>query len=82
MEKAVNALLSYWDEETGFGGVDETAMCIMALGNHKDITGVEAAITKGMAYLKANQRLPAALKPGERKTLLRISSDPKFSRIR
>jgi hypothetical protein len=56
VEKAVNALLSYWDEETGFGGVDETAMCIMALGNHKDITGVEAAITKGIAYLKANQK--------------------------
>jgi len=56
VEKAVNALLSYWDEKTGFGGVDDTAMCIMALGNHKDITGVEAAITKGIAYLKANQK--------------------------
>lgn len=74
VEKAVNALLSYWDEETGFGGVDETAMCIMALGNHKDITGVEAAITKGIAYLKANQKASGGFEAGGEENPYSISA--------
>lgn len=57
VEKAVEALLSYQDGKGSFGdSVDDTAMSIIALGNHKDIEGVEAAITKGIAYLKANQK--------------------------
>lgn len=74
VEKAVNALLSYWDEKTGFGGVDETAMCIMALGNHKDITGVEAAITKGIAYLKANQKASGGFEAGGEENPYSISA--------
>jgi len=57
VQKAVEALLSYQDGKGSFGdSVDDTAMSIIALGNHKDIEGVEAAITKGIAYLKANQK--------------------------
>jgi prenyltransferase beta subunit len=55
-QKAVEALLSYQNEDGGFGGVDETAMSITALGNHTDIQGVDDAITGGIAYLKANQK--------------------------
>ena len=61
VEKAVEALLSYQGEDGGFDGgwganVDDTAMSIMALGNHKDINGVEAAIDKSITYIKANQQ--------------------------
>ncbi len=55
-QKAVEALLGYQVEDGGFGGVDETAMSIMALGNHTDIQGVDGAIAEGIAYLKANQK--------------------------
>ena len=59
VEKAVEALLKYQDDDGGFGGkdkdgniyssVDDTAICLMALGNHrnKGIEGLESAITKG-----------------------------------
>ena len=68
VEKAVEALLKYQDDDGGFGGkdkdgniyssVDDTAICLMALGNHrnKGIEGLESAITKGLAYIKANQK--------------------------
>lgn len=56
VDKAVEALLSYQGEDGGFGGADETAMCIMALGNHRGINGVNTAIANGIAYLKANQK--------------------------
>ena len=70
IQKAVEALLSYQNKDDGgFGGVDETAMSIMALSNHMDIQGVGDAITKGVAYLKANKRIQAALNLGARKTL-------------
>lgn len=60
VEKAIEALLSYQGDDGGFGGgwgasVDDTTMSIMALGNHKNIEGVEAAITKGISYIKDNQ---------------------------
>jgi len=61
VEKAVEALLGYQGEDGGFDGgwgasVDDTAMCIMALENHKDVNGVKEAITKGIEYIKNNQQ--------------------------
>lgn len=56
-EKAVEGLLAYQDSnDGGFGGVDETAMSIMALGFHRDISGVEMDIERGLQYLKINQK--------------------------
>jgi len=60
VKKAVDALLSYQGDDGGFDGgwgatVDDTAMCIMALAKHKDIKGVQDAITKGKKYIKDNQ---------------------------
>lgn len=60
VEKAVEALLSYQGPDGGFDGgwgasVDDTAMCIMALGKHQDINGVKDAISKGKKYIEDNQ---------------------------
>jgi len=56
VEKAVMALLNYQGVDGSFGyTVDDTAMCIMALGNHRNLDGAEEAIKKGLANLKANQ---------------------------
>jgi len=55
VQKAVEALMSKATEEGHFGDVDTTAMCIMALANHKDIQGVTDLINSSLAYLKSQQ---------------------------
>lgn len=56
IENAINALLGFQNETTGsFGSVDDTAMCLLALGSHRDLDGVDQAIEKGIAYLKTRQ---------------------------
>lgn len=52
---AVKALLSYQDPDNSFGGVDETAMSLIALDDYRDIEGVEEAIGNGINYLKTVQ---------------------------
>lgn len=57
VESAVkDALLGFQDENTGsFGAVDDTAMCIMAIIQHRDVDGVNEAIEKAIAYIKTRQ---------------------------
>ncbi|MGF7060350.1 Ig-like domain-containing protein [Brassicibacter mesophilus] len=55
VNNAVRALLSYQDRDGSFGGPDETAMSIMALGKHRDISGVDASINNAIEYLKRSQ---------------------------
>ncbi|MCG8482512.1 MAG: hypothetical protein MJA31_04315 [Clostridia bacterium] len=55
-ENALNALLEFQDETTGsFGAVDDTAMCLLALGQHRNLNGVNQAIEKALAYIKTRQ---------------------------
>ncbi|MDK2799384.1 MAG: hypothetical protein PWP27_1255 [Clostridiales bacterium] len=53
-EAAVNALISFADNGN-FGSVDDTAMSIIALANHKDINGVQDVINLSIDYLKSQQ---------------------------
>lgn len=56
VDKAISALLSHRKTDgSEFGGIDETAMSIMALANHRDISGVNAVIEQGLSYIRANQ---------------------------
>lgn len=64
--KAVNALLtvqtangawqvSDWSTGDLVDDIDTTAMALLTFANHKDIAGVNEAITKGLAFLKTAQ---------------------------
>jgi hypothetical protein len=64
--KAINALLTTqaangaWQISDWFTGnlvddIDTTAMALLVFANHKDIAGVNEAITKGLAFLKTAQ---------------------------
>ncbi len=58
IEKAVNALMDYQNDDGSFGpykDVDTTAMSITALGNHKDIEGVQESIDLALQNIKNNQ---------------------------
>lgn len=55
IDKAIDALISYQIEDGGFGGVDETGMCLLALANHRNKSGVEEAINDGISFLKEVQ---------------------------
>jgi len=55
VQKAVEALMNEATEEGHFGDVDTTAICIMALANHKDIEGVANLINSSLEYLKSQQ---------------------------
>ncbi|SHH23032.1 prenyltransferase/squalene oxidase repeat-containing protein [Tepidibacter thalassicus] len=65
VEKSVKALLNQQKSNGSFGtinSIDNTAMCIMALGNHKNISGVEESIDKAVKYIKSQQTDNAAFK--------------------
>lgn len=55
---AVNALLSFVNEDGSFGSyhdVDTTAISLMALANYKEIDGVITAINNGFDFIKTKQ---------------------------
>ncbi len=55
IDKALEALLSFTDRNGSFGGVDETAMALMALSKYRERPEVSAAIEKALKYLKSQQ---------------------------
>lgn len=54
VEGAVNALMNFGNDGN-FGSVDDTAISIMALANHKDVAGVTELIDQSINYLKEQQ---------------------------
>ncbi|QZY55704.1 S-layer homology domain-containing protein [Crassaminicella profunda] len=55
VESAVKKLMTLQNTDGSFGDIDRTAMCMMALGNHKDIEGVINSIDKAKKYIENNK---------------------------
>ena len=54
-EKAIKSLISKQTIQGDFGSIDHTAMCMMALENHKNIEGAQESIEKAKQYLLQNK---------------------------
>ncbi len=54
-EAAVTWIMDMQGKDGGIGGVDITAMALIALSGAREIAGVDTSIEKGVSYLKANQ---------------------------